>query len=90
MDLGYSTTIRELYIAGPPNGTELKEFEIRIGESLEDNGNKNSKCGEKHSIRPGEIKTISCNLTGQYINIQVPESGKALSLCEVVPYGLGK
>ena len=89
LDLGYNTTIKELYIAGPQNGTELKDFEISIGDSLDDNGNINRKCGDKHSVRPGEIKTISCDLTGQYINIQVPESGKALSICEVIPYGMG-
>ncbi len=90
VDLGYSTAIRELFIAGPLNGTELKDFEIRIGDSLENEGNDNKKCGDKHSVRPGEIKTVSCNETGRYINIRVPESGKALSLCEVVPYGMGK
>ena len=90
MDLGYSTAIRELYIAGPKNGTDLKDFEIRIGDSLENNGNENKKCGNKHSVRPGEIKTITCNLTGQYINILITERGKALSLCEVVPYGMGE
>ena len=90
VDLGYSTAIRELYIAGPKNGTDLKDFEIRIGDSLENNGNENKKCGNKHSVRPGEIKTITCNLTGQYINILITERGKALSLCEVVPYGMGE
>ena len=92
MDLGYSTAIRELFIAAPRNGTghELKDFEIRIGDSLENKGNGNKKCGDKHSVRPGEIKTITCNLTGKYINIRIPESGRALSLCEVVPYGMGK
>lgn len=90
VDLGYSTAIRELYIAGPKNGTELKDFEIRIGDSLENKGNENKKCGDKHSVKLGEIKTFICNLTGQYINIRVPESGRALSLCEVVPYGMGE
>lgn len=90
VDLGYVTAIRELYLAAPRNGTELKDFEIRIGNSSENEGNDNDKCGDKHSVRPGEIKTISCNITGQYINIRVPESGQALSLCEVVPYGMGE
>lgn len=90
LDLGYVTAIRELYIAAPRNGTELKDFEIRIGNSTENKGNDTDKCGDKHSVRPGDIKTISCNITGQYINIRVPENGKALSLCEVVPYGMGE
>lgn len=90
VNLGYSTAIRELFIAGPKNGTELKDFEVRIGDSLENKGNENKKCGDKYSVRPGEIKTISCNLTGKYINIRVPGSGKALALCEVVPYGMGE
>lgn len=90
VDLGYVTAIRELYIAAPRNGTELKDFEIRIGNSTENKSNDSEKCGDKHSVRPGDIKTISCNITGQYINIRIPESGKALSLCEVVPYGMGE
>ena len=90
LDLGYVTAIRELYLAAPRNGTELKDFEIRIGNSTENEGNDNDRCGDKHSVRPGDIKTIRCNITGQYINIRVPESGKALSLCEVVPYGMGE
>lgn len=90
VNLGYVTAIRELYLAAPRNGTELKDFEIRIGNSTENEGNDNEKCGDKHSVRPGDIKTISCNITGQYINIRIPESGKALSLCEVVPYGMGE
>ena len=90
MDLGYSTAIREVFIAGPQNGTELKDFEVRIGDNIENHGNENEKCGDRHSVMPQEIKTISCNLTGRYINIKIPELGKTVQLCEVVPYGMGK
>ena len=90
VDLGYTTAIRELFIVGPHNGTALKDFEVRIGDSIENQGNENDKCGDKYSVKPKEIKTITCNLTGRYINIRIPESTRNVHLCEVVPYGMGK
>lgn len=90
VDLGYTTTIKEIYIAAPKSAEALKDFEVRIGNSLENKGNSNDKCGDKHSAEPGDIKTIVCNGTGRYINIILPGKQKALSLCEVVPYGMGK
>ena len=87
LDLGYSTTIKQLFIAGPRSGPGPTDFEIRVGDSADNDTN---KCGAKHRVRPGEIKTITCNLTGQYITIRVPENGRALSLCEVVVYGMGE
>ena len=90
MDLGYSTAIQELFVVGPQNGTALKDFEVRIGDSIENQGNENEKCGDKYTVKPKEIKTITCNLTGRFINIRIPESGRTVHLCEVVPYGMGK
>ena len=90
LDLGYTTTIKEVHVAVPLSGDGLKDFEIRIGNSLENKGNSNDKCGDKHTANPGEILGVSCNGTGRYINIFLPGSEKTLSLCEVVPYGMGK
>ena len=92
LDLGFPTTIKEIFIANRHDDTayELKDFEIRIGNSREGHGMFNRKCGDKHTVKPGGFKTIMCNNTGRYINIHIPGNGKTLSLCEVVPYGMGK
>ena len=92
LDLGFATTIKEIYIANRNDdiGNQLTDFEIRIGDSKEGYGRFNKKCGNKHTIQPGEFSTIICNNTGRYINIWIPGNDKRLSLCEVVPYGMGK
>ena len=92
VDLGQESAVKEIYISNRAKeaGNQLKDFEIRIGNSLEEKGNLNPKCGDKHSVEPGEIKTIVCNNTGRYLNILLPGQNKALTLCEVAVYGMGK
>jgi hypothetical protein len=48
------------------------DFEIKIGNSLENEGQNNSKCGDRHSVPLGKTKEISCSplLTGRYLVIQ--------------------
>lgn len=62
--MGYVIVIREFYLVVFWNGIELKDFEIRIGNSMENEGNDNNKCGDKYSVRFGDIKIISCNIIG--------------------------
>ena len=90
--MGFPTTIKEIYIANRKDGAgrQLDDIEIRIGNSLEGKGKFNKKCGDKHTIEPGEFSTITCNNTGRYIHISIPGPKKQLSLCEVIPYGMGK
>lgn len=90
--MGFPTTIREIYIGTQTDdgGRQSADIEIRIGDSLEGKGKFNEKCGDKHTIKPGEFSTITCNNTGRYIYISSPGDNKQLSLCEVVPYGMGK
>ncbi|XP_041650441.1 uncharacterized protein LOC121514334 [Cheilinus undulatus] len=58
--------------------------EIRIGNSLDDNGNANPRCTKIDTIEPGESKTFECNgMVGQYINIVIPDRNEYLTLCEV-------
>ena len=47
----------------------LGNFEIRIGNSLVDEGMVNPKCGEQHSIGRGLTETITCSppLSGRYL-----------------------
>ncbi|XP_039649988.1 uncharacterized protein LOC120555387 [Perca fluviatilis] len=58
--------------------------EIRIGNSLEDNGNDNPRCAVISSIAAGASKTFVCNeMEGRYVNIVIPGRQEYLTLCEV-------
>ncbi|KAL7393675.1 hypothetical protein ABVT39_014281 [Epinephelus coioides] len=62
----------------------LNGAEIRIGNSLNDNGNANPRCAVIHSIPAGTSKTFVCNeMEGQYVNIVIPGRIEYLTLCEV-------
>nr|XP_033497041.1 uncharacterized protein LOC117266161 [Epinephelus lanceolatus] len=62
----------------------LNGAEIRIGNSLNDNGNVNPRCAVIHSIPAGISKTFMCNgMEGQYVNIVIPGRPEYLTLCEV-------
>uniref|UniRef100_A0A669E209 Uncharacterized LOC100699110 n=2 Tax=Oreochromis niloticus TaxID=8128 RepID=A0A669E209_ORENI len=58
--------------------------EIRIGNSLNDNGNANARCAVISSIAAGASQTFACNgMEGRYINIVIPGRKEYLTLCEV-------
>ncbi|KAM9854484.1 uncharacterized protein ACBR49_003048 [Aulostomus maculatus] len=62
--------------------------EIRIGDSLDDNGNANPRCTVISSIPAGFSKSFVCNgMVGRYINIVIPGRREYLTLCEVEVYG---
>ncbi|XP_067367652.1 uncharacterized protein [Channa argus] len=62
----------------------LSGAEIRIGNSLNDNGNANPRCGVISSIEAGTSKSFDCNeMEGQYVNIVIPGRQEYLTLCEV-------
>ena len=81
--------IRKLIITNRSNccWERLSNFEIRIGLSLDNNGNSNPLCGELHSLRD-ETKSIMClnPMLGRYVNIIIPAVDKYLTLCEVEVY----
>ncbi|KAL6462442.1 hypothetical protein MHYP_G00288640 [Metynnis hypsauchen] len=67
----------------------LNGAEIRIGDSLDNNGNNNPRCAVISTIDK-ETPTMSfeCNgMEGQYINIVIPQRKEYLTLCEVEVYG---
>ena len=65
-------------------GERLSNFEIRIGNSLEDNGNANPACGGEYSLKANETRRILCGgLKGRYVNIVIPGRSESLTLCEV-------
>ncbi|XP_034554608.1 uncharacterized protein LOC117823506 [Notolabrus celidotus] len=58
--------------------------EIRIGNSLEDNGNANPRCAVITSISPGASQIFDCKgMIGRYVNIVIPNKREYLTLCEV-------
>ncbi|XP_028281532.1 fucolectin-like [Parambassis ranga] len=62
----------------------LNGAEIRIGNSLNDNGNANPSCAVITSIPAGMTKTFECKgMEGRYVNIVIPGRKEYLTLCEV-------
>uniref|UniRef100_UPI003AAD3F89 fucolectin-1-like n=1 Tax=Centroberyx gerrardi TaxID=166262 RepID=UPI003AAD3F89 len=62
----------------------ISEAQIRIGDSLHDNGNINPVCAVISSIPAGASQTFKCNgMEGRYVNIVVPKWKEHLTLCEV-------
>ncbi|XP_056608083.1 fucolectin-like [Triplophysa dalaica] len=65
--------------------------EIRVGNSLENNGNNNPVCAVTSGLQAGRTITYSCRgMLGRYVNVIMPERTAHLSLCEVEVYGTGK
>lgn len=66
----------------------LNGAEIRIGNSLDNNGNNNPRCAVISSIPPGFSSTFECDgMEGRYINVVIPGRQEYLTLCEVEVYG---
>ncbi|XP_016345461.1 fucolectin-5-like [Sinocyclocheilus anshuiensis] len=64
--------------------------EIRIGNSLENNGNNNPICAVISSIPAGVSSTYTCNnMDGRYVSLFIPGDSRILTLCEVEVYGEG-
>ena len=68
----------------------LSDFEIKIGNSLENEGRNNTKCGDRHSVPYAAAKEVSCSppLTGRYLVIQSFYS-KELVIIEVEVFAAG-
>ncbi|XP_028969767.1 uncharacterized protein LOC105006817 isoform X4 [Esox lucius] len=66
----------------------LNGAEIRIGNSLENNGIKNPRCAVISNIPAGETKSFQCNgMEGRYVVVVIPGRAEFLTLCEVEVYG---
>ncbi|KAI1885642.1 hypothetical protein AGOR_G00205930 [Albula goreensis] len=78
-----TVTNREDCCAERINGAE-----IRIGNSLKNNGNSNPVCAQISSIPAGGTITFQCEeMEGRYVNIFLPGTEKRLTLCEVEVHG---
>uniref|UniRef100_A0A673HFX1 Fucolectin tachylectin-4 pentraxin-1 domain-containing protein n=1 Tax=Sinocyclocheilus rhinocerous TaxID=307959 RepID=A0A673HFX1_9TELE len=63
--------------------------EIRIGNSLENNGNNHPICAVISSIPAGVSFTYICNdMEGRYVNLFIPGDKRFLTVCEVEVYGV--
>ncbi|XP_064200378.1 uncharacterized protein LOC135259686 [Anguilla rostrata] len=64
--------------------SRLDGAEIRVGDSLENNGNDNPVCAGISHIKGGESVTFQCHeMEGRYVNVFLPGRGRVLTLCEV-------
>ncbi|KAI7813792.1 I-FBPL [Triplophysa rosa] len=71
--------------------SEINGAEIRIGKSLEKDGNNNPICAVVSYIPAGESYTYYCGeMEGQYVNLFIAGENKILTMCEVEVYGKGK
>ncbi|XP_064410303.1 uncharacterized protein LOC102349841 [Latimeria chalumnae] len=67
----------------------LEGAEVRIGNSLDNNGNNNPKCGAVESTSAGSTHTFCCSgMEGRYVSIVIPGRKDILSLCEVEVFGI--
>ncbi|KAG1937937.1 fucolectin-like [Pimephales promelas] len=67
---------------------QIDGAEIRIGNSLDNNGNNNPICAKISEIPAGQSVTYSCGpMEGRYVNVVLPGDSKNLTLCEVRVYG---
>ncbi|XP_036413787.1 uncharacterized protein LOC118798514 [Colossoma macropomum] len=63
--------------------------EIRIGDTLDNNGNNNPICAVINSVTGDPTKSYECNgMDGRYVNIVIPGRNEYLTLCEVEVYGV--
>ncbi|XDV19485.1 hypothetical protein PO909_024950, partial [Leuciscus waleckii] len=71
------------------NPERMTGVEIRIGNSLENNGNDNPRCAVVSSPVPlGGNVSFSCGgMGGRYVNMFLPKIQNFLTLCEVEVYG---
>ncbi|XP_017559408.1 fucolectin-3-like [Pygocentrus nattereri] len=78
----FSVTVTNSQNAFPER---LSGAEIRIGDSLDNNGNNNARCAVISSIdKSNPTMSFECNgMEGRYINIVIPGRSEFLILCEV-------
>ncbi|XP_039505297.1 uncharacterized protein LOC120461206 [Pimephales promelas] len=67
---------------------QINGAEIRIGNSLENNGSNNPICAVIPDIPAGESYNYSCDgMVGRHVIVHIPGDQKILTFCEVEIYG---
>ncbi|GAA6217223.1 fucolectin-7-like [Lates japonicus] len=90
LDLGKTHKVFSVKIRNRVSDSErLNGAEIRIGNSLENNGNNNTRCAVITNIQAGAVAEFQCDggMDGRYVNVVIPGREEFLSLCEVEVYG---
>uniref|UniRef100_A0A672REQ5 Fucolectin tachylectin-4 pentraxin-1 domain-containing protein n=1 Tax=Sinocyclocheilus grahami TaxID=75366 RepID=A0A672REQ5_SINGR len=90
VDLRYIYRVSEVVVTNRKDccAEQINGVEIRIGNSLESNGNNNPICAVIPAIPAGESYSYSCaGMDGRYVNLIIPGDMKMLTLCEVEVYG---
>uniref|UniRef100_A0A3Q1F1G8 Si:ch211-215k15.4 n=1 Tax=Acanthochromis polyacanthus TaxID=80966 RepID=A0A3Q1F1G8_9TELE len=89
LDLGKTHKVFTVKVTNRNSLSErLNGAEIRIGDSLVNNGNNNARCAVITSIPGGAVTEFNCNgMDGRYVNIVIPGRAEHLTLCEVEVYG---
>uniref|UniRef100_A0A3P9CZ73 Fucolectin tachylectin-4 pentraxin-1 domain-containing protein n=1 Tax=Maylandia zebra TaxID=106582 RepID=A0A3P9CZ73_9CICH len=91
VDLQRSFTITAVKVTnrGDCCAERLDGAEIRIGNSLDNNGNSNPRCASISHIKAGKTYTYRCDggsMEGRFVNMFLPGQKKTLTLCEVEVY----
>ncbi|XP_048059453.1 fucolectin-1-like [Megalobrama amblycephala] len=80
----YSITSVSITNRGDCCAERINGAQIRIGNSLENDGNDNNLAATVVSIPPGETQTFKFKpIKGRYVNIFIPFRSEYLTLCEV-------
>ncbi|XP_049335301.1 fucolectin [Astyanax mexicanus] len=90
VDLLYKYKITSITITnrGDCCANRINGAEIRVGNSLYNNGNSNTRVAVVSSILPGKSVTFKLsNISGRYVNVILPGYNRILTLCEVEVYG---
>nr|AJW65883.1 F-lectin [Sparus aurata] len=89
LDLRKTHKVLSVKITNRHNYSErLNGAEIRIGDSLENNGNNNPRCALITEIPAGATAEFQCNgMDGRYVTVVIPGREEYLTLCEVEVYG---
>ncbi|XP_039973392.1 uncharacterized protein si:ch211-215k15.4 [Xiphias gladius] len=89
LDLGKTHKVFSVVITNRDTDPQrLNGAEIRIGDSLENNGNNNTRCAVITSIPAGAVAEFQCKgMDGRFVNVVIPDREEFLSLCEVEVYG---
>ena len=93
IDLRRIYHVKEIFISHQDKHSwDMWDFEVRVGKSLDNEGNDNALCHPLYTLRPGQIGTILCKngTVGRYVNIRIARDDSRLSLCEVAVIGVGK
>ncbi|XP_060134164.1 uncharacterized protein LOC118089696 [Zootoca vivipara] len=90
VDLGKQYAISAVVVKNRQDccSARLLGAQIRVGDSVADQGKSNPLCGTITDTSLGSISTLYCNwIKGRYVSVNIPGRAEYLTLCEVEVYG---